>query len=81
MMGFEPMTTRFTVWRSTKLSYKLHVRCCAEAKGLEPLRPCGPPVFKTGALTLSAKPPDVAIHERLELPTQALEAPCSNPLS
>ena len=31
----------------------------AEGEGFEPPRPCGPPVFKTGAINHSAIPPSL----------------------
>ena len=37
----------------------------AEGEGFEPPRPCGPPVFKTGAINHSAIPPDAQAQKHV----------------
>jgi len=45
----------------------------AEGAGFEPARPCGPPVFKTGAINHSTTPPLSAVSETLSYPARAKE--------
>ena len=37
------------------------IKTMAEGEGFEPPRPCGPPVFKTGAINHSAIPPSCLV--------------------
>jgi hypothetical protein len=47
----------------------------AEGKGFEPLRPCGLPVFKTGAISQAPPPLRVSARHSRRAPTIAARRP------